>query len=162
MKNIGDMGVDGIKKIGGVGIRSGDKILGATENIVGNIADNVEDLGMGLIELAGPEFLTKQIKKKYFGSLMKEYLPIMIFIMYYNYYQCFVEYNQKYDFLWQKWYIDHEDSNTDVSTILQSICEVHPDAIYDHLKKFNTPMSLLEVSDYSKLNFGKRNHFETY
>ena len=58
-----------------------------------------------------PDQVTSKLKKDYIKSIILELLPIVIFFAYYNYYLQMKEHDHKWNFLWQKWYIDHEDGN---------------------------------------------------
>ena len=68
------------------GLDVGDGLMNVAENGIGVVADNMEDFAMGVMTAIGPEAFTKEIKKKYFGSFLREVLPIFAFVVYYYYY----------------------------------------------------------------------------
>ena len=64
----------------------GDDLLNLGENLIGDVADNTEDIVKGAIEFVLPGQLTENLKKDYIVSFVLEMLPILVFVMYYNYY----------------------------------------------------------------------------
>lgn len=69
-------------------MKLGDKVVNIGEELVDGVANEVEDFIEGTIQFVVPENITDKMNKDYIKSFFIELLPILMFIGYYNYYQC--------------------------------------------------------------------------
>ena len=44
-----------------------------------------------------------------------------------------LEHEHKWNYLWQKWYFEHEDAHSDIKTILQGVCDKDLNGISLHI-----------------------------